>query len=194
MKVLSQNKQQIINLEQAFKVSIETKADKPPTIVATNANGLKSMLGMYLPREVDSVFEELLSSKEEVFKMPRSERYSAGRPLTTGDLRTILNHLHISNHAAQRMVERGFYDSFPTSDQLNSDVRYYIENNVLSFWNEDGTASIAVDNSHYFVVQLVYTPIKQFVVLTYNDVSENGYTVFDKQKIARIKHSKGEKQ
>lgn len=194
MKVLSQNKQQIINLDQAFKVSIETKADKPPTIVATNANGVKSMLGMYLPREIDNVFEELLSSKEEIFKMPRSERYSAGRQLSAADIRTILNNLYISNHAAQRMVERGLFDSHPTSEQLNSDVRYYIENNVLSFWNEDGTASIAVDKNHYFVVQLVYTPVKQFVVLTYNETSVNGYTVFDKQKIAKIQHSKGEKQ
>lgn len=183
MKILSQNKQQIINFNQTYKLYIESNNKKMPQITAESPQGVKACLGIYMPKEADMIIEELLACTAPFFKMPRSQRYSGGRVLSDSDLEAIMNNFTISKYAMQRMVQRGLFDETPSTADLHNEVKRYLKNNVLAFWNEDGTANIAVDAYHYFVVQYTYNP-KGYTILTYSDVSENGYNVFDKRKIA----------
>lgn len=187
MKILSQNKQQIINFEQIFKLFIENNESRLPQITAINPQGIKACLGMYQPKEAETVLSEIFNCSDSTFVMPRSQRYSKGHTLTDNDIDAIVNNFTISRHAAQRMVERGLFDTVPKD--IHNQVRRYISNNCLAFWNEDGTANIAVDIDHYFVIQYSYTK-NSYVVLTYNTTSENGYNIFDKREMASAGLSK----
>lgn len=184
MKILSQNRQQVINLEQTYKLQIENNGQMPQ-ITASSCTGIKSCLGIYLPKEAENVLNEIMACKEEVYHMPLSERYSAGRTLSERDINAITENFEVSKHCIQRMNERGFFDNSAPQKDVKSSVKESVLKNVLAFWNEDGTASIAVDANHYFVVQFVYTPVKRYVFLTYNDASNNGYNVFEKKRFAQ---------
>lgn len=181
MKILSQNKQQIINFEQTYKLFIESNESKLPQITAINPQGIKACLGMYQPKEAETILSEIFNCSDSTFVMPRSQRYSRGHTLTDNDIDAIINNFSISKHAAQRMVERRLFDSLPKD--IHNQVKRYILNNCLAFWNEDGTANIAIDVNHYFVIQYSYTK-SAYVVITYNETSENGYNIFDKRDMA----------
>lgn len=184
MKIISQNRQQVINLEQTYKLQIEDNG-RMPQITASSCTGIKSCLGIYLPKEAENILKEIVMCQEDTYTMPVSERYSAGRTLSERDINAITENFEVSKHCIQRMNERGFFTEGVPQKDVKSSVKASVINNVLAFWNEDGTASIATDAHHYFVVQFVYTPVKRYVFLTYNEASSNGYNVFEKKRIAQ---------
>lgn len=179
MKILSQNRQQIVNLEQTYKLTIEC-GDHYPRIVAVSETGIKSVLGIYLPNEAQQILEQIIASKEEIFKMPKSRRYFGGVPVTETNIKDIAENFVPSKHSLDRMVERGLFSKIPPKDELMDTLKRYIINNISAFWSNDNSAYIAVDTKHYFVVQYVYT-MKQYSILTYIEIS-NGKTVFDMKK------------
>lgn len=185
MKVLSQNKQKLVNLDNTFSVVIDSGEDNSyPKIIAISNMGVKQVLGIYMPNEVQSVLEELLSSTDGVFNMPQSIRFSCGNPLSESNIIRISENFSPSKHSIDRMLERGLLDKIPPKEELMSMLKNYILNSQLSFWNNDGTCCIAVDNTHYFVVQYVYT-LKTYSILTYIQCS-NG-TVKDYQKFVSLR-------
>lgn len=188
MKILSQNKMQIINSDQTLRIGIDETEGKMAQISAVNASGQRFCLGIYLSKEAYQVLDEIFRCTDSTFVMPRSQRYSGGRVLSPGDIRQILGNFRCSKHAIERMKERDLISQNETSiDTINRIVSEHIQNSCLAFWNEDGTAAIAVDATHYFVVKFDYK-IKGYHVLTYMDSSENGFNVFDKQRLAAVKH------
>ena len=59
-----------------------------------------------------------------------------------------------------------------------------IGNSFCSFYNTDGSCTIGVDNNHYFIIDYDYLA-GGYSVRTYAEKSANGYTVTDKQRLAR---------
>lgn len=189
MKILTQNKQTLINSEMAFRISIEGEGKKSK-IVCVNNSGESKILGFYSNREVSKVFSELIACQSDVYVMPRSEIHSGGRLLSETELSAICSNLNICKHAVERMLERGFLEKVPKKETLTQMLVENFKNNYLCFWNDDASVTIALDENHYFVVKYQYTPYNCYVVMTYCAESINGVTVSEKRKKAMREYKK----
>lgn len=191
MKVLTQNKQAVINIDNSFCLEIEPGTTAYPQIVAVSSFGLKKVLGLYLPNEIEGILEELLSSSSDIFKMPKSRRFNGGNPLSQRDLDSIAKNFVPSKHSIERMLERGLFEKIPPKEELTSQLRDLIKNSFCAFFNDDNAMCVCVDNTHYFVVQYVCT-LKKYNILTYIECS-NG-TVRDYKKSLLAKNIKSNKK
>ena len=187
MKIITQNSQALINAEQVFRIAIEGETNKSK-IIAVTLMGETKILGFYSHSEVQHVFDELVSSQCDVYKMPRSEIHSGGRTLTQSELSSIEKSIKVSRHAVSRMVERGLFDKIPPKEEFSRKMSEFILKPYLAFWNSDGTAIIALDEYRYFVIKYQYAPYNAYVIMTYCSESINNVSVSEKKRYAQAQY------
>ena len=186
MYIYTQNQLNIIGVDSTSKFSIDTSQQGLPRLVVFE-DGVKNTLGVYLPNEAMTVLKQLLQALKDgkaSFEMPISSRFSNGHPLTTNDVERITGKLTVTGHAKARMIERGLISTDMPSCKIKESVIQYIKNSFCSFCNTDGSCTIGVDNNHYFIIDYDYLA-GGYSVRTYGEKSANGYTVTDKQRLAR---------
>ena len=128
--------------------------------------------------------EKIANTDKASFEMPISSRFSNGHPLTSNDVERITAKLTVTGHAKSRMIERGLFSADMPSSKIKEAVIQYIKNSFCSFYNTDGSCTIGIDNNHYFIIDYDYLA-GGYSVRTYAEKSANGYTVTDKQRLAR---------
>ena len=186
MYIYTQNQLNIIGVDSTSKFSIDTSQQGLPRLVVFE-DGVKNTLGVYLPNEAMTVLKQLLQALKDgkaSFEMPISSRFSNGHPLTTNDVERITSKLTVTGHAKARMIERGLISADMPSCKIKEAVIQYIKNSFCSFYNTDGSCTIGIDNNHYFIIDYDYLA-GGYSVRTYAEKSANGYTVTDKQRLAR---------
>lgn len=186
MYIYTQNQLNIIGVDSTSKFSIDTSQQGLPRLVVFE-DGVKNTLGVYLPNEAMIVLKQLLQALKDgkaSFEMPISSRFSNGHPLTINDVERITAKLTITGHAKTRMIERGLFSADMPPSKIKEAVILYIKNSFCSFYNTDGTCTVGVDNTHYFIIDYDYLA-GGYSVRTYAEKSANGYTVIDKQRLAR---------
>lgn len=186
MYIYTQNQLNIIGVDSTSKFSIDTSQQGLPRLVVFE-DGVKNTLGVYLPNEAMTVLKQLLQALKDgkaSFEMPISLRFSNGHPLTTNDVERITAKLTVTGHAKTRMIERGLFSADTPPSKIKEAVIQYIKNSFCSFYNTDGSCTIGVDNTHYFIIDYDYLA-GGYSVRTYTEKSANGYTVTDKQRMAR---------
>ena len=186
MYIYTQNQLNIIGVDSTSKFSIDTSQQGLPRLVVFE-DGVKNTLGVYLPNEAMTVLKQLLQALKDgkaSFEMPISSRFSNGHPLTSNDVERITAKLTVTGHAKSRMIERGLFSADMPSCKIKEAVIQYIKNSFCSFYNTDGSCTIGVDNTHYFIIDYDYLA-GGYSVRTYTEKSANGYTVTDKQRMAR---------
>lgn len=186
MYIYTQNQLNIIGVDSTSKFSIDTSQQGLPRLVVFE-DGVKNTLGVYLPNEAMTVLKQLLQALKDgkaSFEMPISLRFSNGHPLTTNDVERITAKLTVTGHAKARMIERGLISADMPPSKIKEAVIQYIKNSFCSFYNTDGSCTIGVDNNHYFIIDYDYLA-GGYSVRTYAEKSANGYTVTDKQRLAR---------
>ena len=130
-------------------------------------DGVKNVLGVYLPNEAMTILKQLLQALSEgqaSYEMPISSRFSNGYPLSSNDVQRITAKLSVTTHARHRMIERGLFSADVSPEKMKESVILYIRNSFCSFYNTDGSV-----NS----------------VRTYAEESAHGYSVSDKRRKAR---------
>ena len=186
MYIYTQNQLNIIGVDSTSKFSIDTSQQGLPRLVVFE-DGVKNTLGVYLPNEAMTVLKQLLQALKDgkaSFEMPISSRFSNGHPLTSNDVERITAKLTVTGHAKSRMIERGLFSADMPPSKIKEAVIQYIKNSFCSFYNTDGSCTIGVDNTHYFIIDYDYLA-GGYSVRTYTEKSANGYTVTDKQRMAR---------
>lgn len=150
-------------------------------------DGVKHILGVYLPNEAMTVLKQLLQALSEgqaSYEMPISSRFSNGYPLSSNDVQRITAKLSVTTHARHRMIERGLFSADVSPEKMKESVILYIKNSFCSFYNTDGSITIGVDNTHYFIINYDYLA-GGYSVRTYAEESAHGYSVSDKRRKAR---------
>ena len=186
MYIYTQNQLNIIGVDSTSKFSIDTSQQGLPRLVVFEDSVINT-LGVYLPNEAMTVLKQLLQALKDgkaSFEMPISSRFSNGHPLTSNDVERITAKLTVTGHAKSRMIERGLFSADMPSSKIKEAVIQYIKNSFCSFYNTDGSCTIGVDNTHYFIIDYDYLA-GGYSVRTYTEKSANGYTVTDKQRMAR---------
>ena len=186
MYIYTQNKMNIIGVDATSKFSIDTTQQGLPRLVVFE-DGVKTTLGIYLPNEAMTILKLLLQALKDgqaSFEMPISTRFSNGHPLTNKDVQRIIAKLSVTTHARQRMIERGLFSSDMPPDKMKEAVIQYIKNSFCSFYNTDGSCTIGIDNSHYFIIDYDYLT-GSYSVRTFTEESAFGFTVTDKHRLAR---------
>ena len=186
MYIYTQSQLNIIGVDSTSKFSIDTSQQGLPRLVVFE-DGVKNTLGVYLPNEAMTVLKQLLQALKDgkaSFEMPISSRFSNGHPLTSNDVERITAKLTVTGHAKSRMIERGLFSADMPPSKIKEAVIQYIKNSFCSFYNTDGSCTIGVDNTHYFIIDYDYLA-GGYSVRTYTEKSANGYTVTDKQRMAR---------
>ena len=87
MYIYTQNKLNIIGVNDRSKFSIDTSQQGLPRLVVYE-DGVKNVLGVYLPNEAMTVLKQLLQALSEgqaSYEMPISSRFSNGYPLSSND-------------------------------------------------------------------------------------------------------------
>ena len=125
-----------------------------------------------------------LSEGQASYEMPISSRFSNGYPLSSNDVQRITAKLSVTTHARHRMIERGLFSADVSPEKMKESVILYIRNSFCSFYNTDGSVTIGVDNTHYFIIDYDYLA-GGYSVRTYAEESAHGYSVSDKRRKAR---------
>ena len=186
MYIYTQNKLNIIGVNERSKFSIDTSQQGLPRLVVYE-DGVKNVLGVYLPNEAMTILKQLLQALSEgqaSYEMPISSRFSNGYPLSSNDVQRITAKLSITTHARHRMIERGLFSADISPEKMKESVILYIRNSFCSFYNTDGSVTIGVDNTHYFIIDYDYLA-GGYSVRTYAEESAHGYSVSDKRRKAR---------
>lgn len=188
MFVKTQNGVALVGVSVDCKIAIEAQSGLPRVVMTEKDTGAKTVLGIYLPQEAYTVIDSLASAMEsgaETFQMPLSMRYSGGYPLTKKETLMVSEKLALSNHAFKRMMERGALGPGADKATAQSVAKDQIKSAPSAFYNNDGAVVVNVDDHHAYICRYDYLTSK-YIVLTYTEPSENGYTVSDKQVYAHI--------
>ena len=175
MYIYTQNKLNIIGVNERSKFSIDTSQQGLPRLVVYE-DGVKNVLGVYLPNEAMTILKQLLQALSEgqaSYEMPISSRFSNGYPLSSNDVQRITAKLSVTTHARHRMIERGLFSADVSPEKMKESVILYIRNSFCSFYN-----------THYFIIDYDYLA-GGYSVRTYAEESAHGYSVSDKRRKAR---------
>ena len=124
MYIYTQNKLNIIGVNERSKFSIDTSQQGLPRLVVYE-DGVKNVLGVYLPNEAMTVLKQLLQALSEgqaSYEMPISSRFSNGYPLSSNDVQRITAKLSITTHARHRMIERGLFSADISPEKMKEAV------------------------------------------------------------------------
>ena len=124
MYIYTQNKLNIIGVNERSKFSIDTSQQGLPRLVVYE-DGVKHILGVYLPNEAMTVLKQLLQALSEgqaSYEMPISTRFSNGYPLSANDIQRITAKLSITTHARHRMIERGLFSADISPEKMKEAV------------------------------------------------------------------------
>ena len=133
MYIYTQNKLNIIGVNERSKFSIDTSQQGLPRLVVYE-DGVKHILGVYLPNEAMTVLKQLLQALSEgqaSYEMPISSRFSNGYPLSSNDVQRITAKLSVTTHARHRMIERGLFSADVSPEKMKESVILYIRNPLL---------------------------------------------------------------
>lgn len=93
------------------------------------------------------------------------------------DLRHIADNYILTKHAKQKILER--------HPDLN--VRDSILNNVIAYYNTDGSINCAINEYEYLVIG---TDRKPYRIITFKEKSWNSINIFEKQRLAQCGFSR----
>lgn len=96
-----------------------------------------------------------------------------GEELTESELDEIASNFYISNHAYERLSQRG-----------NVDIRQLLKKPLVAYFNTDGSVNVAKDEYNYLVFDFD-TKHNNWCLVTWKEESWYGKTVFEKQAMAK---------
>lgn len=206
MLIMSQDKSAIFNTNFLVKIFADNKGN----LVAIHPDGYKSILGSYSVNEAKSILFYIHSNPEKTnYILPEAStsaiskpefndteisisiktkkvnpKYANGNPVSNGSLIFIVENFELSNPSLQRMKERGILDKNDTYEVAHTKVKRLIYKPFLAYYNTDGSVNICIDKYRYFVFEYHFDE-KNYHCVTFKEESHNGFTVLDKQRLAK---------
>lgn len=111
-----------------------------------------------------------------------------GRNLTEQQLKGIIRDYFISKHAMERLKQRSQFVVRFNCGEINyketkENINNALKNNVLMYFNTDGSVNIAINEYEYFVFVYDFHH-KDWELITFKEKSHNSITIFEKQQMA----------
>lgn len=98
--------------------------------------------------------------------------------LNKNELRDVMWNLALTKHARQRLIER--YGMHPKGNG-ECLIQPAMEM-CFAYMNTDGYINVGISPKEYIVIS---PKVNCYLVITYKEPSENGYTIYDKYSMAK---------
>lgn len=173
MMVISQDKKTLVNVSSIEKIYVSKFEIYTKTFSGDNV-----LLGEYSKAEVDKVFDNLTTrlTGGSNFQMPAKEqqlKLQDGDVLSGNLKNEIASNVKLSSHAIDRLKKRGV---------VISDVPNLIKRSKLAFYSNE-RFYIGINDYECFIV--ANDANGKYIIITFMEKSENGYTLQDKLDFAK---------
>lgn len=111
-----------------------------------------------------------------------------GELLTPTELMLLQGNYILGYHSEQRLLQRSDFVCYNKEGKIDycltmSNISKAIKNNVLAYYNTDGSINVAINRWEYFVF-VWDNKMRKYVMVTFKEKSHNNIDIFKKRELA----------